>query len=175
VRNSKLSVIAAEQAQDEDLSRLLNVKEEISEVINAASRAKVSINKGHTTASATISEVSAQIESAHFIHIACHGIQDRKEPLKSRFCVSDGEVSVEGLMKLDLKNAFLSFLSACETAKGDEKQPDQTIHLAATMLFVGFKSVVATLWYVQIYGAYLILTKANMTQGNERRRRSIHC
>jgi CHAT domain-containing protein len=55
---------------------------------------------------------------------------------------------VSELMKLDLKGAFLAFLSACETAKGDRNQPDQAIHLAATMLFVGFKSVVASMWWV---------------------------
>jgi CHAT domain-containing protein len=49
-------------------------------------------------------------------------------------------------MKLDLKHAQLAFLSACETAKGDREQPDQAIHLAATMLFVGFKSVIGTMW-----------------------------
>jgi CHAT domain-containing protein len=49
-------------------------------------------------------------------------------------------------MKLDLKDAVFAFLSACETAKGDTEQPDQAIHLAAAMLFVGFKSIVATMW-----------------------------
>jgi CHAT domain-containing protein len=49
-------------------------------------------------------------------------------------------------MELDLSKAFLAFLSACETARGDEGQPDQTVHLAATMLFAGFRSVVATMW-----------------------------
>jgi hypothetical protein len=51
-------------------------------------------------------------------------------------------------MELKLDNAFLAFLSAGETAKGDRMQPDQAMHLAAAMLFSGFKSVVATMWYV---------------------------
>lgn len=37
-------------------------------------------------------------------------------------------------------------LSACETATGDSEQPDQAVHLAAAMLFVGFRSVIATMW-----------------------------
>jgi CHAT domain-containing protein len=37
-------------------------------------------------------------------------------------------------------------MSACETAKGDQKQPDQVVHLAAAMLFAGFQSVVGTMW-----------------------------
>jgi hypothetical protein len=53
------------------------------------------------------------------------------------------------LIELKLDDAFLAFLSACETAKGDKKQPDQAMHLAAAMLFSGFKSIVATMWYVK--------------------------
>jgi CHAT domain-containing protein len=51
-------------------------------------------------------------------------------------------------MELNIKDGFLAFLSACETARGSEDQPDQAMHLAAAMLFVGFKSVVATMWSV---------------------------
>jgi CHAT domain-containing protein len=51
-------------------------------------------------------------------------------------------------MQLHLPNAELAYLSACETASTDEYQPDEAMNLAATMLFVGFKSVVATMWYV---------------------------
>jgi CHAT domain-containing protein len=40
----------------------------------------------------------------------------------------------------------LAFLSACETAKGDEKSPDEAMHLAATMIFAGFRGVIATMW-----------------------------
>jgi CHAT domain-containing protein len=78
--------------------------------------------------------------------IACHGVQNADNALLSGFCLSDGNLTVSRLMELDLKDAFFAFLSACETAKGDEKQPDQTVHLAAAMLFVGFRSVVANMW-----------------------------
>jgi CHAT domain-containing protein len=48
------------------------------------------------------------------------------------------------------KNMGLAFLSACETARGDEKIPDEALHLAATPLSAGYRSVVATMWYVLI-------------------------
>jgi CHAT domain-containing protein len=57
-------------------------------------------------------------------------------------------LTVSDIMALRLPNVLLAFLSACETAKGDEKQPDQAVHLAAAMLFAGIKSVVGTMWYV---------------------------
>jgi CHAT domain-containing protein len=49
-------------------------------------------------------------------------------------------------MEMNLKHAFVAFLSACETAKGDRTYADEVVHLAATMLFAGFKSVIATMW-----------------------------
>jgi CHAT domain-containing protein len=45
----------------------------------------------------------------------------------------------------------LAFLSACETAKGDEAVPDEALHLAATLMFAGFRAVVATMWSVASY------------------------
>lgn len=86
------------------------------------------------------------LPQAAVFHLACHGEQDLGDPLRSSFCLRDGRLTVGALMKLDLKNALFAYLSACETAKGDAEQPDQAVHLAATMLFVGFRSVVATMW-----------------------------
>jgi CHAT domain-containing protein len=44
------------------------------------------------------------------------------------------------------KPMSLAFLSACQTAMGDETTPDEMMHLAAALLFAGFRSVVATMW-----------------------------
>ncbi|PSR76432.1 hypothetical protein PHLCEN_2v8467 [Hermanssonia centrifuga] len=62
--------------------------------------------------------------------------------------MQEGKLPISKLMPLDLEHSFLAYLSACETAKGDLVEPDQTVHLAATMLFTGFKSVIGTMWYV---------------------------
>jgi CHAT domain-containing protein len=70
----------------------------------------------------------------------------RETHFRVAFCLSDGNLTVSRLMELDLKDAYFAFLSDCETAKGDEKQPDQIIHIAAAMLFVGFRSIVGTMW-----------------------------
>lgn len=58
----------------------------------------------------------------------------------------DKTLTVTQLMELNLPTAFFAFLSACNSAKAGKEQPDQAVHLAATMLFVGFKSVVGTMW-----------------------------
>jgi hypothetical protein len=98
--------------------------------------------------STTIEETSRVMEAANIVHLACHGIQDTTDATQSGFCLGDGRLTIARLMELKLGNACLAFLSACETAKGDKEQPDQAMHLAATMLFSGFKSVIATMWYV---------------------------
>ncbi|KAG1826876.1 uncharacterized protein BJ212DRAFT_1294304 [Suillus subaureus] len=48
----------------------------------------------------------------------------------------------------DTPHAEFAFLLACHTAVGDEETPDEVIHLAAGLQFLGFKSVIGTLWVV---------------------------
>jgi CHAT domain-containing protein len=51
-------------------------------------------------------------------------------------------------MITSLAHAELAVLSACQTAKGDAKLPEEAAHLAAGMLGSGFRSVVATMWSI---------------------------
>jgi CHAT domain-containing protein len=125
---------------------LPKVETEINQVARIAHSTEVRHSR-LSEAGRTNEEMAKVLESANIVHIACHGTQDAVDPLQSAFHLSsDRALTVSDLMKLDLKCAHLAFLSACETAKGDEKQPDQAIHLAAAMLFVGFRSVVGTMW-----------------------------
>ncbi|TEB31025.1 hypothetical protein FA13DRAFT_1589875, partial [Coprinellus micaceus] len=82
------------------------------------------------------------------IHLACHGSQDRSDPLKSRFKFHLGDLDVATIMQADLKHADLAFLSACQTGTGDDKLSDEAIHLAAGMLAAGYRRVVATMWSI---------------------------
>jgi CHAT domain-containing protein len=93
----------------------------------------------------SVQSVLDSLPAAHVLHLACHGHQDQ-EPLQSNFALNDGPLTIASLMNLNLPNAMFSFLSACETAKGDQNQPDQAVHLAASMLFCGFRSIIATMW-----------------------------
>jgi CHAT domain-containing protein len=83
--------------------------------------------------------------SAHILHLACHG-QQAKNALESAFLLSDGRLTIQDLMAIRLPDPVLAFLSACQTATGSEDVPDQAVHLAASMLFCGFRSVVGTMW-----------------------------
>ena len=96
----------------------------------------------------SVARVLSHLPDASFAHFACHGSQDIVNPLNSALLLGDGDLKVSKIMQNHIPNASLVFLSACETAKGDEDAPDEAMHLAATMLFVGFRGVVGTMWSV---------------------------
>lgn len=98
------------------------------------------------SASASAHDVISRLPEATFLHLACHGRQDPENALDSGFAMRDRMMTVAELMSVKLRHAFLAFLSACDTARGDEQQPDQALHLAAAMFFVGFPSIVGTMW-----------------------------
>jgi len=95
---------------------------------------------------ATHGAVLLELPKHSWIHIACHGHQDGKEPLKSRFRLQDRPLTIQDIMNARLPNAEFAFLSACHSATGDANTPDESLHLAGALQFVGFRSVVGTLW-----------------------------
>ncbi|KAG1774540.1 CHAT domain-containing protein [Suillus placidus] len=105
----------------------------------------------HTTISgdaATRAGALQGLEENTWVHLACHGKQDPTQPYNSHFVMRDEHLTLLDIMERDTPHAEFAFLSACHTAVGDEKTPDEVIHLAAGLQFSGFKSVVGTLWGV---------------------------
>ncbi|THU80722.1 hypothetical protein K435DRAFT_874071 [Dendrothele bispora CBS 962.96] len=98
---------------------------------------------------ATVGAVLDEMSKHEIIHLACHGIQDMENPLNSAFDLYDGRLSLSTLMRLSLKKAELAVLSTGETAIGDERFPEEAIHLAAGMLAIGYSSVIATMWFTE--------------------------
>lgn len=98
---------------------------------------------------ATTTSVMSEMSKHEIIHLACHGIQDLKDPLGSSFILYDGELKLRSLMGLSLDNPKLAVLSACQTATGNETLPGEAVHLAAGMLAVGYPSVIATMWSIE--------------------------
>jgi CHAT domain-containing protein len=146
---TSLTMIAAAAHQSPGMTQLDSVKDEIRTVCSHARDAGIHVVElGAISAAATIADVSAALPDASIVHFACHGVQDALDPLESRLCLGDGGLSVRELMRLRVPHARLAVLSACETAKGDGAQPDQGMHLAATLLFCGFPAVIGTMWYV---------------------------
>jgi CHAT domain-containing protein len=106
---------------------------------------------------ASVSNVASQLSDISIIHFACHGKQDLVNPLNSSLILEDGELKISQIMEKELPNASLAFLSACQTAKGDGELPDEAIHLAASLLFAGFRGVVATMWSVDYLRIHLLV------------------
>jgi CHAT domain-containing protein len=96
--------------------------------------------------SGSMKDVMLNLPGTSIAHFACHGRQHPQKPLESALLLQDGPLKVSQIMHEPMLNASLAFLSACETAMGDENFPDEVIHLGAALLFAGFRGVVATMW-----------------------------
>ena len=97
---------------------------------------------------ATVAAVLHHMKECSWIHLACHGIQDTVHPTDSAFLLIDRRLTLKEIMKQSLSHTELAVLSACQTAKGDSRLPEEAIHLAAGMLMAGYGSVVATMWSI---------------------------
>ena len=104
------------------------------------------VELGVPKAPATVNKVVSHLSSASIVHFACHGEQDKKNPLESSLILEDGRLEISRIMQESIPNASLAFLCACETAMGHEDLPDEAMHIGATLLFAGFRGVVATMW-----------------------------
>jgi CHAT domain-containing protein len=96
---------------------------------------------------ATVVRVKQEMQSHSWIHFACHASQSTENPLA--FHLQRGPLRIADIMKEPIINADMAFLSACQTSTGDEKLPEEAVHLAAAMLAVGYRCVVATMWSIK--------------------------
>jgi CHAT domain-containing protein len=95
---------------------------------------------------ATVDNVFSHLPAVQIVHLACHGEQNMENSLESALILEDGQLEISRIMQKSLPNASIAFLSACETAMGDGNIPDESIHIASSLLFAGFRGVVATMW-----------------------------
>ncbi|CAE6433250.1 unnamed protein product [Rhizoctonia solani] len=136
---------------------------------------------------ATPSIVLDAMEQHDWVHLACHAYQNVYDPTKSGFFLQGDTEGTEASLDLATINrrSFnrkgLAFLSACQTATGDETLPDEAVHLASGMLMGGYSSVIATMWSVvdedapfvadRVYAQLMIDGKL----GNGEAGRALHC
>jgi CHAT domain-containing protein len=97
---------------------------------------------------ATRDAVLQQMKERSWIHLACHGVQHKDDPMESAFMLHDAPLYLRTISQQALPRARLAFLSACQTAKGDLKLPQESAHLAAGMLMVGYHTVIGTMWSI---------------------------
>jgi CHAT domain-containing protein len=148
IRRSDLTgLVICEESSHSGSSKYLPAAAEevgiVRECFESAHAQVLNMMSTHTTRA----ELHSLLENtlAHVLHMACHAVQDA-ELLNSAIMLHDGQLTIEDIMQLNLPQATLAYLSACQTAKGDRNAPDQAVHIAASMLFCGFRSIIGTLW-----------------------------
>ena len=142
-----LAVIQPELHGDPKLS-LPGTVEELQKIENHLpqphDRYLTKLGPGDTTAS--VKGVLSQLPSTSFAHFGCHALQNDFQPLESALLLEDGNLKMSDIFGCHMPNALLAYLSACETARGDWENPDEAMHITATMIFAGFRGAVGTLW-----------------------------
>ncbi|KAG8817399.1 hypothetical protein FRC17_011248, partial [Serendipita sp. 399] len=119
---------------------------------------------------ATKERVIEAMRERCWLHLACHGSQNVKNPIKSGLKLRDGDLLLEEIIKLNLPRAEFAFLSACQTVSGDETLSEESVHIAGGMLLAGYRSVVATMWSIQDELAPVVADKfyAHLMKDGER-------
>jgi CHAT domain-containing protein/tetratricopeptide (TPR) repeat protein len=132
---------------DEDLS-LPHAEEEVSKIKANYPEADIYLNENAT-------EEKAKLLSGNYdiIHFAGHGELNPESPLFSSIRLAkekdeDGRLEVHEIFNLNLDNASLVTLSACETGLGKLTSGDELIGLTRGFIYAGTPSIVASLWNV---------------------------
>lgn len=97
--------------------------------------------------SATVRSVSSEMEVSDWVHLACHGEQVTGKSMECGLLLHDRKLTLTEIINLSLRpRADFAFLSACQTAAGDQTIAEESAHLASGMLFAGYRGVIATMW-----------------------------
>ncbi|KAJ7889711.1 CHAT domain-containing protein [Mycena leptocephala] len=98
---------------------------------------------------ATVECVQQGMRDSNWVHFACHGIQNVSHPTQSALLLAGSEhLTLLNIIQLALPHADLAFLSACQTAAGDKRLEEESVHLAAGMQLAGYRGVIATMWSI---------------------------
>ncbi|TDL18814.1 hypothetical protein BD410DRAFT_842533 [Rickenella mellea] len=143
---SPFKILAVIQPDAPGAPRLPGTTEELKMIRKHAPDSSVHALEGQR---ATIEDVSSGMEECAWVHLACHGIQDTSHPMGSGLLLHNGRLHLSNIIQKRLTHAEFAFLSACQTATGDQSRPDEAIHLAAGMLLAGYRGVVATMWSIR--------------------------
>ncbi len=89
----------------------------------------------------------------NILHFATHGEFNDRQPLQSGLFLTkdeenDGYLQVHEVFEMDLPNANLVTLSACETALSKIQGGDDLVGLSRGFIYAGTPSLLATLWKV---------------------------
>lgn len=81
----------------------------------------------------SIPRVSEVLGMNEWVHLACRGLPNQKQPFESAFALHDGHYTIERIIQCKLENLQFAYISAWHTTIRDEESPDEVIHLALAM------------------------------------------
>jgi len=113
---------------------------------------------------ATEGAVREGVSGASVLHLAAHGHYNPVAPLSSLIALTpdaehDGWLTVGEVYGLDLAQANLVVLSACETQLGELSAGDELVGLTRAFFFAGAPTVVASLWNVNDAATALLMER----------------
>jgi len=139
-------LLAVSQPNTPGQSPLPKTKVELAEIQKRAGKFMIDELEG---SAASVESVLKGMGTHSWVHLACHGVQDGVEPTKSAFCLHDGRLELSMIITKSFPQADFALLSACQTATGDEKLSEESVHLAAGLMLAGYRGVIATMWSIQ--------------------------
>jgi CHAT domain-containing protein len=110
-------------------------------------------NEVYSREKATETIAKKKVSSFNIVHFAIHGEFNDRQPLQSGLLLAkdeenDGYLQVHEIFGMDLRNASLVTLSACETALSKIFGGDDLVGLSRGFIYAGTPSLLATLWKV---------------------------
>jgi CHAT domain-containing protein len=144
-KSQKFKLLLVAQPDAPGLSKIPGTLTELKQIQKVVGRHPVVTRIGPD---ATKDRILNDMSECTWAHFACHGVQDSRDPDKSRLFLHNSTLELSEITKKSFPNSELAFLSACETASGDTKVSEEAVHLAAGMLLAGYRGVVATMWSI---------------------------
>jgi hypothetical protein len=138
-------LLSVSQPNTPGQSALPNTTVELAEIQKQTHDFRVHVLEGPV---ALVESVVEGMKTHSWLHLACHAVQDVVEPTRSAFCLHDGHLELSTIITKSFPDADFAFLSACQTATGAEKLPEEAVHLAAGLMLAGYSGVIATMWSI---------------------------
>ena len=102
----------------------------------------------HLGAQATLEQFRAASATSHLLHLACHGLFRRDNPLFSALKLHDGWLTAGDVLQMRLPGAFVT-LSACQSGRSQVKGGDELLGLPYAFLGAGATGLLVSLWLVE--------------------------
>ncbi|CAE6496539.1 unnamed protein product [Rhizoctonia solani] len=169
--NPMLSVLLRPQPPSHIHSRIVAIGQEatLGQALLPCTKEELDSIKSHTKApveftqleghKATATAAESAMQECDWIHLACHATPCSYNPMASAFWLHESKLELRQIIQNPLKNKGLAYLSACQTAAGEEPLPNESAHLASGMLIAGYYSVIATIWGIFDKDAPLVADK----------------